>query len=65
MSDTKIFLAEEEMPDWGDASKRGPAWEATTAAMFLQAGTDILALLHPDAVRSTQRTIAELVGSQA
>jgi acetyl-CoA decarbonylase/synthase complex subunit delta len=57
-------LAEADMPEWGDASKRGPAWEAATAALFLQAGTDIVALLHPEAVRSTQRTIAELVGSQ-
>jgi len=56
-------LAMEDMPEWGDASKRGPAWEATTAAVFLQSGADIVALLHPDAVRSTQRTIAELVGA--
>ncbi len=53
------------MPEWGDASKRGPAWEAATAAVFLQAGADIVALLHPDAVKSAQRTIAELVGTPA
>ncbi len=58
-------LSEEEMPAWGDAAKRGPAWEAATAAMFLQSGTDIVALLHPEAVASTQRTIAELVGASA
>ena len=58
-------LAADEMPEWGEAAKRGPAWEAATAAVFLQAGADIVALLHPDAVRSTQRTIAELVGSPA
>ncbi len=58
-------LSEEEMPGWGDAAMRGPAWEAATAAMFLQAGTDIVALLHPQAVASTKRTIAALVGSPA
>ncbi len=58
-------LAEAEMPEWGDAAMRGPAWEAATAAMFLQSGTDIVALLHPEAVANTQRTIAELVGSPA
>ena len=58
-------LSEEEMPEWGDASRRGAAWEAATAAAFLQAGTDIVALLHPDAVASTQRTIAQLVGTTA
>ena len=58
-------LTEADMPEWGDASKRGPAWEAATAAVYLQAGADIVALLHPDAVRSAQRTIAELVGTPA
>jgi acetyl-CoA decarbonylase/synthase complex subunit delta len=58
-------LTAAEMPEWGDAAKRGPAWEAATAAVFLQSGADIVALLHPDAVRSTQRMIAELVGTSA
>jgi len=58
-------LAEEDMPEWGDASKRGPAWEAATAAMYLQSGADIVALLHPDAVASAKRTIAELAGTPA
>ena len=58
-------LSAEEMPEWGDATKRGPAWEAATAAVFLQAGADIVALLHPEAVANTQRTIAELVGGPA
>jgi CO dehydrogenase/acetyl-CoA synthase delta subunit len=53
------------MPVWGDAERRGPAWEAATAAVFLQAGADIVALLHPDAVRSTQRMIADLAGAPA
>jgi acetyl-CoA decarbonylase/synthase complex subunit delta len=58
-------LEEAAMPEWGDASRRGPAWEAATAAVFLHAGADIVALLHPDAVRSTQRMIRELVGKIA
>ena len=58
-------LTEEEAPDWGDATMRGPAWEAATAALFLQAGTDIVALLHPEAVANTKRTIAALVGAPA
>ena len=58
-------LPTEDMPGWGDASRRGPAWEAATAAAFLQAGSDIVALLHPDAVASTKRTIAELAGTPA
>jgi acetyl-CoA decarbonylase/synthase complex subunit delta len=58
-------LPEADMPIWGGEARRGPAWEATTAAAFLQAGTDIVALLHPDAVASTKRMIAELTGTPA
>jgi acetyl-CoA decarbonylase/synthase complex subunit delta len=58
-------LSAEEMPGWGDADRRGPAWEAATAAVFLQAGADIVALLHPEAVANTKRTIASLVGATA
>jgi len=58
-------LAAPEMPGWGDEARRGPAWEATTAAVFLQGGADIVALLHPDAVASIKRTITELTGTPA
>jgi acetyl-CoA decarbonylase/synthase complex subunit delta len=58
-------LPETAMPGWGDAARRGPAWETATAAAFLQAGSDIVALVHPEAVASTKRMIAELVGTPA
>jgi acetyl-CoA decarbonylase/synthase, CODH/ACS complex subunit delta len=58
-------LPTEEAPDWGEAARRGPAWEATTAALYLQTGADIVALVHPEAVKSTQRTIARLTGIPA
>ncbi|HSO28364.1 MAG TPA: acetyl-CoA decarbonylase/synthase complex subunit delta [Candidatus Sulfomarinibacteraceae bacterium] len=48
------------MPAWGDAARRGPAWEATTAAAFLQSGTDIVVLVHPEALAATRRTIDQL-----
>jgi acetyl-CoA decarbonylase/synthase complex subunit delta len=51
------------IPAWGDAARRGPAWEATTAAAFLQAGTDIVVLVHPEALAATKRTIDELVST--
>jgi len=54
-----------EMPGWGDVGQRGPAWEATTAALYLQTGSDIVALLHPEAVASTKRTIERLTGTPA
>jgi acetyl-CoA decarbonylase/synthase complex subunit delta len=53
-------LSEALMPAWGALTMRGPAWEAATAAAFLQAGADIVVLLHPEAVAATKRTIAAL-----
>lgn len=58
-------LAESAMPEWGLAARRGPAWEAATAAAFLQAGTDIVVLLHPEALAATKRAIEELTSAAA
>ena len=49
------------VPGWGKLGKRGPRWEATTAASYLQAGADILALVHPEAIAITRETIGELM----
>ena len=58
-------LPEADMPSWGSAAHRGPAWEAATAAVYLQAGTDIVVLLHPEAIASVKRTISELTARPA
>ncbi len=47
-------------PVWGSEARRGPAWETITATSFLLAGTDILVLMHPEAVAATRRAIADL-----
>ncbi len=58
----KETVADEDiLPGWGKLEKRGPAWEATCAAGYLQAGADILILAHPEAIATTQATIAQLV----
>jgi acetyl-CoA decarbonylase/synthase complex subunit delta len=46
-------------PEWGAAEMRGPAWEAGTASAYLQAGADILVLVHPAAVAAVKRAIGE------
>jgi len=56
-------LAESAMPGWGLAARRGPAWEAATAAAFLQAGTDVVVLVHPEALAATKRAIEELTSA--
>ncbi|MBI4335457.1 MAG: acetyl-CoA decarbonylase/synthase complex subunit delta [Candidatus Omnitrophica bacterium] len=52
---------EKEAPGWGDAARRGPLWEATTAACMLQAGADILVMRHPEAVTRVRDTIGRLM----
>ena len=52
---------EDVLPGWGKLEKRGPLWEATGAAGYLQAGADILTLAHPEAISAIRETIAELM----
>jgi len=49
-----------DAPDWGDAGKRGPMWEAATAVCLLQAGADILRMRHPKAIATVKNFINEL-----
>jgi len=52
---------EDILPGWGKLEKRGPLWEASTAAGYLQAGADIVTLAHPEAIAVTRETIDELM----
>lgn len=54
---------EQEAPEWGPQSLRGPAWEASTAVLLLQSGADILRMRHPEAVAVTKRLINDLWGT--
>jgi acetyl-CoA decarbonylase/synthase complex subunit delta len=55
--------SDEEAPEWGQASERGPLWETITATTFLQAGADILVMRHPRAL-SAVRKVADALMSQ-
>ncbi|HUV06934.1 MAG TPA: acetyl-CoA decarbonylase/synthase complex subunit delta [Spirochaetia bacterium] len=57
----EAVVDEDELPGWGKLAKRGPAWEATCAGVYLQAGADILIMAHPDAIKRTQETIRKLI----
>jgi len=58
----KEFKADERaFPAWGELSKRAAIWELSTAVTLLYAGADILIMYHPEAVKSTQRTIDRLM----
>lgn len=57
----KETLADEDLlPGWGKLEKRGPRWEATTAAGYIQAGADIVTLAHPESIAVVRAQIAEL-----
>jgi len=53
----------EEVPEWGDLARRGILWEAATAAVLLQGGTDILVMWHPEAAQMVRGTLDELAGA--
>jgi len=53
--------ATKEMPAWGDAAERGVMWEVVTALAMLQAGADILTMVHPQAMRIVRQAIDELM----
>lgn len=51
---------EDDLPGWGSLEKRGPMWEATCAATYLQAGADLLIMAHPVAIENVRRVIEEM-----
>ncbi|MHB9111546.1 MAG: acetyl-CoA decarbonylase/synthase complex subunit delta [Thermoleophilia bacterium] len=53
-------VSEEEEPTYGNVETRGILWEAITATTLLLAGTDILVMRHPDAVKLVRTAIEGL-----
>ena len=51
-----------EAPEWGPRAERGPMWEAATAIMLAQAGSDIIRMRHPRAVAAVRKALACLQG---
>ena len=54
---------EDILTGWGKLALRGPLWEATSAAGYLQAGADIVTLAHPDSVAIVRETIDQLMSN--
>lgn len=51
----------QENPEWGDEATRGILWEVATASTLLQAGSDIIVMRHPAAVKTVKKTISDLM----
>ena len=54
--------ATDDAPEWGDAGKRGPLWEAVTAVSLLQSGVDIVRMRHPAAMATVKAYLDDLWG---
>ena len=52
--------SKDEQPRWGDLSRRGYMWEALTANAFLMAGSDIIIMRHPKAMKVVKKLLDEL-----
>jgi len=49
---------------WGNVEERGLAWEQLTAITVINAGSNIVSLLHPKSVESVKAIIAKLMGKK-
>jgi len=58
-------LSNEDAPELGEAMKRGVLMEASAAAAYLLAGTDILILRHPETVKLIHAFIDKLSAPRA
>ncbi|TKJ36856.1 acetyl-CoA decarbonylase/synthase complex subunit delta [candidate division LCP-89 bacterium B3_LCP] len=56
-------LPELEAPSWGSELERGVLWEAITAHGLLLAGSDVLVMRHPEAVKQVEIVIDELMAT--
>jgi acetyl-CoA decarbonylase/synthase complex subunit delta len=55
-------ISESEAPDLGDAAKRGILMEAVTAVSLALAGSGVLIMRHPDAVRLVRKFLSQMFG---
>lgn len=56
--------SDQEMPEWGELSKRGVFWEVVTSIAYLQAGADILVLNHPSSIIRLKDIIEDLMSKE-
>ncbi|MCK4325652.1 acetyl-CoA decarbonylase/synthase complex subunit delta [bacterium] len=57
----EVSLSQDEDPKLGDEGKRGILFEALTGITLLLAGSDLLVMRHPEAVRLVRGAISRLI----
>ncbi len=60
----EVKASVEEYPEWGSQKERGIGWEVATAVTYLQAGTDILTMCNPEAIKLVQEYIDGLMAAK-
>ena len=59
----EVHIPTEEDPTLGDVKKRGILMEAMSAMVMLLAGSDVVIMRHPEAIRLIREMMAELAAS--
>ncbi|HTZ16933.1 MAG TPA: acetyl-CoA decarbonylase/synthase complex subunit delta [Dissulfurispiraceae bacterium] len=55
------IATEEELPIGGALEQRAIAWETVTAGALMMAGSELLIMRHPEAIKATEKFIDELM----
>jgi len=58
-------VPEEAYPDWGDMKLRSAYWETATAMSLLMAGTELIVMYHPEAMKAVKKNIDELYSKES
>jgi len=59
----EVHIPTEEDPSLGDAARRGILLEAMSAMLLLLAGSDVIVMRHPEAIRLIREMITELTAA--
>jgi len=58
----EVQAPESDLPEWGVLEDRAIAWEATSAASMLMAGSELVIMRHPKAIAAVEKFIDEMEG---
>ncbi len=57
----EVKMTADQEPTWGSEMERGVLWEAASAQGLIVAGSDILVMRHPEAIKQVEKSIDELM----
>ena len=58
----EVQAPESDLPEWGSLEERGITWEATSATAMLLAGSELVVMRHPEAIKAVEKFIDEMEG---